>query len=236
MDDKSRGQPKRPTQIPDYAEACLQALVKAGLGDQISLGGAFGLLHYLDYRLTNDVDAWWASTAATENRQRVVDTITSALQPLGAVRKRVWGDVVSIELVRDQKKVFSFQIADRSAQLQPSVTAQWIDVQLDSFTDLLASKMTALIDRGAPRDFRDVYIVCQAGFATLRECWRLWQERQGLAGNEADPAQARLALETHLERIEQHRPLSQIADPLQRAEAERVRAWFRNEFSNASMA
>jgi hypothetical protein len=36
--------------MPDYAEACLQALASQELGDKISLGGAFGLLHYLDYR------------------------------------------------------------------------------------------------------------------------------------------------------------------------------------------
>lgn len=132
-----------------------------------------------------------------------------------------------------QKKVFSFQIAQRSAQLQPSVAVGWVDVQLDSFTDLLASKMVDLVDRGAPRDFRDIYTICQAGLANIAECWSLWQQRQELAGNTADLQQACLAIETHLERIEQHRPLTQITDQHQRDEAHRTREWFRNEFCHA---
>ena len=60
MDTGSAKRPRRPTHLPDYAEACLQALADHGMGKKISLGGALGLLHYLDYRPTHDVDAWWA--------------------------------------------------------------------------------------------------------------------------------------------------------------------------------
>ena len=48
MDTGSVKRPRRPTHLPDYAEACLQALADHGMGEKISLGGALGLLHYLD--------------------------------------------------------------------------------------------------------------------------------------------------------------------------------------------
>jgi len=35
--------------------------------------------------------------------------------------------------------------------------------------------MVALVERGAPRDFLDIYTVCQAGLVTLEECWELWR-------------------------------------------------------------
>ena len=73
--------------------------------------------------------------------------------------------------------------------------------------------MVALVERGAPRDFRDIHAVCQAGLITPRGCWTLWGRRQREAGNDADPERARLAVETHLARIAQHRRLEQIADP-----------------------
>ncbi len=57
-------QPRRPEHLPDHREMCLQALVEHGLAEHISLGGALGLLHYLDYRATHDVDAWWSETVA----------------------------------------------------------------------------------------------------------------------------------------------------------------------------
>lgn len=226
-------QPRRPTSIPTYAEICLQALVANGLNANISLGGAFGLLHYLDYRATHDVDAWWDAFATTEDKDRVVEVIEAALSPYGQVQRRAWGDVVSIELVQEDRIVFSFQIAQRSGQLQPSVSATWIDVALDSFPDLVAAKMVALVERGAPRDLRDIYALCHAGLTTPQECWQVWRQRQQLAGSDTDSHRARLAIETHLARIAVHRPLDEIPDPDQRGEAEQVRTWFTKEFLDA---
>ena len=163
--------------------------------------------------------------------------IENVLQQFGQTRQRTWGDVVSIELDTEVKrKVFSFQIAERPGQLQPSVAAQWQAVLLDSFTDLLASKMVALVERGAPRDFRDVYTVCQAALATPQTCWQLWQQRQELMGNDPDRERAALAVATHLTRIERQRPLVNIPDKAERKQAEHVRNWFKEELINAALA
>lgn len=97
---------------------------------------------------------------------------------------------------------------------------------LDSLPGLIASKMVALVERGAPRDFRDVYSLCQAGLASARECWRLWEDRQRQAASDADPRRARFAVETHLTRIALHRLLDRIGDPAERAPAYHlVRSW-----------
>ncbi len=90
--------------------------------------------------------------------------------------------------------------------------------------------MTDLVERGAPRDFRDVYALCQAELTTPQECWALWRRRQRLAHSDADMRRSRLAVETHLARITQHRPLDQIAALQQRVEAEQTRRWFKKEF------
>jgi len=224
---------QRPSNVPEYADLCLKAISDAGLGDRISLGGAFGLLHYIDYRATYDVDAWWVPAATSLERQQVIEAVTNALGSLGAVRTRAWGDVVSIELVEGKRKVFSFQIAERSAQLQPSAPLPWADSWLDSLDDLIASKMVALVERGAPRDFRDVYAVCHAGLVTSQRCWELWRQRQMLADSDADMARATLALQIHMERIALHRPLEQIEDATERADAEELRRWFLEEFVDA---
>ena len=233
MNEVSTTQPRRPQHLSDYADACLQALASQGLGDKVSVGGALGLLHYLDYRPTHDVDAWWAVSATTQDQAQVIEVIEDTLRSLGQVRRRVWGDVVSIELLREDKAAFSFQIVRRSAQLQPSVPAMWTDVLLDSFPDLVASKMVALVERGAPRDFRDIHSVCRAGLTTPSQCWQWWKDRQHLAGSDIDASRARLAVETHLSRIEKHRPMALISDAGQRTEAESVRTWFKTEFLDA---
>lgn len=226
-------QPTRPQHLPDFAELCLDALAARGLGHKISLGGALGLLHYLDYRSTHDVDAWWEASASEEDRKEVADVLRATLAATGEVRIRTWGEVVSIELKRGGRKIFSFQVAHRAARLEPSARAPWTDVLLDSFDDLVANKMVALVERGAPRDFRDIYALCQAGLVTPAVCWQLWQRRQQLAENDTDPRRARLAVETHLSRIVRHRPLNLIPDPAQRAEAEQARIWYKTELLDA---
>ena len=226
-------EPTRPHHTPKYAELCLEAVTRSDLGDRISIGGAFGLLHYHDYRPTDDIDAWWEDAATDGDRQQVIDVIRDALETVGAVRVRTWGDVVSIELVRGSKKVFSFQIATRSARLRASKPAPWIAVLLDSFSDLVANKMVALVERGAPRDFRDVYSLCQAGLTTPAECWSLWRRRQEQAGADATGNRARLAVETHLTRIVRYRPLDRIADSQERETAAEARAWYRKELLDA---
>ena len=124
----------------------------------------------------------------------------------------------------------NIQIAARSAHLEEPILAGWIDIPLDSLADLAASKITALVERGAPRDFLDIFTICQAGLLSMGECWTLWRRRQILAGSDADAARARLAIETHLERIILQRPLEKIADMQQRQQARQLRDWFLRDF------
>ena len=226
-------EPKRPANLDEYADLCLKTLAEQGLGRLVSIGGAVGLAHFLDYRRTHDLDAWWRPEATSEQRERILTAVGDALSRSGDVRRRSWGEVVSIELVTNYKVVFSFQVAARTVQLAPPQTAPWIDVFLDSFDDLVASKMVALVERGLPRDFRDIFALCQAGLCSPEHCWDLWRQRQSGARATQEPDRARTAVLTHLEKIVKHRPLESIPDPAERAEASRLRRWFATEFLDA---
>jgi len=231
LGEENQMNPQRPRHISPFAEKCLLALASEGLGTKLSLGGAFGLAYYLEYRETHDVDAWWDASAGEQERRRIVRCLEETLSSFGQIRTRSWGDVVSVELVKDGKAVFGFQIARRAEQLEASQIAPWPPhFLLDSFRDLVAAKMVALVERGAPRDFRDVHALCDAGLADPELCWSLWGERQRLTGDDVSSSRAELAILTHLGRIELHRPVANISDPAQRAKAEQVRAWFRKEF------
>jgi hypothetical protein len=54
-----------------------------------------------------------------------------------------------------------------------------------------------------------------------------------MAGSDADASRARLAIETHLERIALQRPLEQIVDLESREQARHLRDWFLCEFLQA---
>ena len=226
-------EPRHPTSMSRIAQQCLTALADAALGEVVSLGGALGLSYYCDYRTTHDVDAWWEASATEEQQRGVIGTITQVLAAFGPTRQRRWGDVTSVELLDGNKTIFSFQIARRSARIDTGRHAPDTGVLLDSFDDLVASKMVALVERGAPRDFRDIHKVCTAGLLTPSACWQLWRKRQSLAEADVDRSRASLAIETHLSRIAQYRPLSSITDPTQRQEAEGLRNWFGEVFLHA---
>lgn len=219
--------------MSEYAEECLRALADRGMGERVSVGGALGLLHYIDYRATRDVDAWWMDDVTADERRAIVEILAEVLSAHGEVRVRQWGDVTSVELVQGGRTTFSFQIALRSARLESPQPAPWVGVLLDRPPDLISRKMVALVERGAPRDLLDIYTACRDGLVSAGECWALWQQRQELANSDSDLSRARLAIQTHLARIAQHRPLQNIADLQERADAESLRAWFAGVFLHA---
>ncbi len=223
----------RPANLDALAEECLRAIGRRGLGKAVSIGGALGLIHYLDYRTTRDVDAWWDDSVSEADKRLVIETVRKVLEKKGAVKIRSWGDVVSIEMKSKGRVVFSFQLAERTVRLKETRKAAWDDLAVDSLEDLVASKMTALIERGAPRDFRDIYMVCRAELATENDCRTLWARRQLLAGSDADRKRAKLAVQAHLKRIALLRPLAQIKDAEERRAAESLRHWFKGKFLDA---
>jgi predicted nucleotidyltransferase component of viral defense system len=220
-----------PKSLTVYAKVCLEALKNSPLGQFITLGGAVGLSLYHEFRTTKDIDVWWTPDAREKDRESVINLINTTLENFGNVRIRRFGDVVSLDLRQQNKVVFNFQIANRSAIIREPIESPWSPVTLDSFDDLVASKMTALIDRGAPRDFLDIYEICNKNLVTISRCWELRQEREIKRGFiEPDQQIGYEAILLHLSRIEKSRPLETIADLNQRNQAEKVRVWFKNQF------
>lgn len=220
-----------PESLTNFAKVCLETLSKSNLGRFITLGGAVGLSLYHEFRTSKDIDAWWSPDAREIDKESVVNLLKETLETCGAVSIRRFGDVISLDLRRENKVVFNFQIANRSAMLRQPVESPWSPVTLDSFDDLVASKMTALIERGAPRDFLDIYEICSQNLVTISECWDLWQERELKRRiSEPDRQLGCEAILLHVNRIEKSRPLETIADFNQRDQANKVRIWFKHEF------
>ena len=214
---------RAPTNLSPLARACLERLAEHG--ELISLGGAVGLAYYLEYRTTADVDAWWEG-GDSEERARLLGAVEEELRRFGDVDRRSWGDVQSVEVRGSDGTSFSFQVARRSARLQDPVAAPWpTGRRVDSLDDQAASKMEALVSRGAPRDFLDIRVLCAAELSTPQELWNLWARRREKAREAADRSQAALAVRTHLARIERVRPLGAIDSPRERESAGELRAW-----------
>lgn len=216
-----------PFPIDPIAADILERLTGYPEASQIVLGGYFALQFYTRYRDTHDIDAWWkdAPDPRTEAVLRAVVAEVAAARNL-SVRERRFGDTLSLELLAGERKCFAVQIAVRSLTLDPAVPSPWPPVLLESLSDNIGSKMNALVERGAPRDFKDIHWAVQAGLMHAAECWNIWSRKN--PGSSVVEAKRKAAL--HLTKIECRRPLESIADDSARENASRTRDWFRQEF------
>lgn len=217
--------PQRPATLHPFAAEILAALATDPAASEVVLGGYFALKHYLDYRETHDIDAWWRSRM-TEAGVRAIEKVMNDFAHAKGLscNKRAFGDTLSFELVKGDKKVFSFQIATRSVEIDPPLPSPWPPIQIETLADNLGAKMNALVNRGSPRDFTDIARVVDAGLVSAEECWALWNRK-----NPSETvAVGKQKVMLQLELLERRRPLDSIEDPAQRETAARLRAWFRS--------
>jgi hypothetical protein len=117
-----------------------------------------------------------------------------------------------------------------SVELDEPVASPWGRIPIETLDDNVGAKMNALVARGAPRDFVDIKAVVDAGLLTVERCWQLW-----LAKNPGrDPDEARLAVQNRLAGIVARTPVERL--PVERrTEAEALRAWYRDAFTDPSV-
>lgn len=226
-DDPRRVAMRKPAVIDPRAEKVLALLAGKPEASEIVLGGYFALRHYTDYRQTHDVDAWWKTRANPATEAVIREAMRRVADDEGCeLKERKFGETVSFELVEGGRKGFSFQIAARSVALEEPEVSPWPPVLIETLADNIASKMTALVDRGAPRDFTDVKRVVDEGFVTVEGALDLWRRRNP----GGDPEAARQKILLHLVGIESRRPLDSIPDVGERGRAAATRDWFKREF------
>jgi len=166
------------------------------------------------------VDAWWEIDATPAERD---GASVAARHGLGYREREIRrSEVSSFELERDGRPCFSFQIAPKSRELAPPLRTRspWAPIGIEPVAENLAAKMSALVARGAPRDFVDVRTAVLRGLLTVADAWSLWGEKNP----GADPLTARALARKHLASIALRRPLADVPEAM-RAEVEEARRW-----------
>jgi len=218
---------KRPSGLHPWADEILRKLAGLPASKEIVLGGYFALQHFLDFRPTNDIDAWWRDRANPQTLEAIRSVMGEFAERHGcALTERQFGETYSFELAEGGKKVYSFQIAVRSCELEPPLASLWPPIMIETLRDNVGAKMNALVDRGAPRDFLDIEQVVASGLLNTEECWILWSEK-----NDKVPIQpAKQKVMFHLTALEARRPPESITDTQLREETVGRRVWFKSKF------
>jgi hypothetical protein len=168
-------EPRRPPNLDPLAVEILEQLRVYPEAEYFILGGHFAMKHYIDYRPTHDIDAWWSGRADAATRQAVLLRLRHILDDVANTHgltvheRRTLSEVVSLQLKRGTATVFTVQIAPRTIELEEPIgrdRSPWAPILIEALADNVGAKMNALVNRGAPRDFLDVYTVVTASLAT----------------------------------------------------------------------
>uniref|UniRef100_E6Q591 Protein containing DUF1814 n=1 Tax=mine drainage metagenome TaxID=410659 RepID=E6Q591_9ZZZZ len=224
--------PQRPASLGPIESEVLDVLGRDARADALVIGGGIALKHYVDLRPTHDIDAWW-SESSDPAALTAIEAALAAVAERHALtlrrRKTRAGEMHSFDLQQHGRTVFSFQVASRDIELAAPSRSSWGNLKLESLADTLGSKMTALVARGAPRDFLDVRAACDSGLSTVEAMWELW----GKKNPGESSADAKREVLRHLAAIELRNPLSGVA-PTDRDRLFETRRWFREVFAGAS--
>jgi hypothetical protein len=222
--------PQKPSNLHPLTEELLDHLKDHPEAAEIVIGGGVALSHYSEHRKTFDLDAWWKSQPKPETIELVRTAMKQIASSHGsAFQENQRGAVISFNIEEGRgQKVFSFQIAQRDHYLDPPMPSLWDPVLLEALPDNVASKMVALVDRGAPRDFVDIHEIVSRDLISLEQCWDLYLQKRP----DADIEAAKEQVLEHLERIAARRPLDSITAPEDRSHAESVRSWYYEHFGN----
>jgi hypothetical protein len=178
MEGMSSPQPQPPTNLHPFSRQLLESLAGQPEAAEIVIGGGVALSHYLEYRDTVYLDAWWRA----EPRVDVLAVVEAAMQAIAVrndldYRRRSWRETDSLELLQGTAKQFSFQISSRTRALDDAIPSAWHPVRIETLRDNVAAKMTALVQRGAPRDFLDIYQLCTCNVTSMADCWTWFTEK-----------------------------------------------------------
>ncbi len=216
--------PTPPSQLHSLAREILDLLRDKPAAAALVLGGGVALQHYCEYRETRDIDAWWNPRPSHETEALLTEALSIVAGRHGyALATRKWGETQSYELQEGGKTVFSFQVAVRSVTIDAPIPSSWPPLQLETLLDNLGSKMNALVGRGAPRDFLDLFTVVERGLASPGELWATWSQKNP----GAEEAAARAKVLQRLIELEARRPLDTIPRQADQENARRVRQWVR---------
>jgi hypothetical protein len=228
--------PKRPSKIDPLALEVLEKLrAHPNEAQNIVLGGYFALKHYIDYRSTADIDGWWRREISIEEREATIKRLRSIVAEVAEQngltikeRHRPASEVISFDFSQGNRARFSIQVAPRSIEIAQPLTdrSPWSPIPIETFEDNIASKMNALVERGAPRDFQDIRAVVMSKLLSIDDAWALWQAKNPTL----TPTEGKIQVLKHIESIECRRPIEAIPEE-ERKEVEAARNWIRNAFT-----
>lgn len=148
--------------LTSFQVQIIRAIGKSPLQDQFYLAGGTALaVLYLHHRYSLDLDFFTADPTGVSRVPAIMEEI--ALQIDAQVTfTRTLGTFLQCFFQNTTGERVQIDFAqDSPYRLQPTLLDEELGLQVENLVDIACNKLSALFDRAEPKDFVDVYFICQ---------------------------------------------------------------------------
>ena len=148
--------------LTPFQQQLLKSIGGSPIRDQFYLTGGTALsAFYLHHRYSEDLDLFTPDPLAVTRVAPVLQDIAKNLNAQVSFT-RTLGSFLECFFEGDSGERVKIDFAqDSPYRLQPTLLDTEYDVYVDNATDIACNKLSALFDRAEPKDFVDVFFVCQ---------------------------------------------------------------------------
>jgi predicted nucleotidyltransferase component of viral defense system len=202
--------------ISEHAVFVLNEIALSPITDLCIVGGV-ALNHYVSYRKTRDIDTTWINGEPSQDTLTKLDKISQKLAKEFKLnyKRNTSSYVESFNFYKEDQKVFNIDCSIRNTYKHgknlksPEKTQNGIAVE--SLHDNILSKISALIDRGVPRDITDTLEIVRKTGISFDEIMKNAADFYGWNGKLK--AEKLETIEHNIIGIFKRRPLKKVKNP-----------------------
>ena len=148
--------------LTPFQKKIIRKIADSPLQQEFHLTGGTALAEfYLQHRYSLDLDFFTADPNAVGRVSAVMDEIADRLNAQVTYTRTLGSFLQCFFESAEGERVQVDFAQDSPYRLQPLETDKSLGVQVESLTDIACNKLSALFDRAEPKDFVDVFFICQ---------------------------------------------------------------------------
>ena len=145
-----------------FQNKIIKAIADSPLQDHFYLTGGTALAEfYLHHRYSLDLDFFTPDPGGVARVGPVVEEIAERLDAQVSFTRTVGSFLQCFFESAEGERVQLDFAQDSPFRLQPLERNEALGVKVENLTDIACNKLSALFDRAEPKDFIDVYFICQ---------------------------------------------------------------------------
>lgn len=159
----------------------LQMIGQTSISKSFYLTGGTALAaYYLQHRYSVDLDFFTDDPTATARVPSAMKEVAQKLDiEIAFVRTLDTFLECFLRAPNGERVEMDFAV-DTPYRLEPTQLDVTLNIQIDNLTDIACNKLSALFDRAEPKDFVDIYFLCQEAFSFKDLVERTRQKHVGL--------------------------------------------------------